>query len=70
MYIVPAITLPRALGSLIYVIAQRNFGIESFILMCSATGLILGQGIYSLVSLIFDALMFEEKHPDRETLYI
>ena len=56
MYIVPAIILPRALGSLILVIACSRFGIKSFILMCSATGLILGQGIFSLVALLFDAL--------------
>lgn len=56
MYIVPALTLPRALGSLILVIGRSRYGIESFVFMCSATGLILGQGIFSLVALIFDAV--------------
>ena len=57
MYIVPAITLPRALGSLILVIGRCRFGIKNFVLLCSATGLILGQGIFSLVALISATLV-------------
>ncbi|KAI9779864.1 MAG: hypothetical protein M1839_007177 [Geoglossum umbratile] len=56
MYIVPAITLLRALGSLILVIGRDRFNIKSFVLLCSATGLILGQGIFSLIALLFDAV--------------
>jgi hypothetical protein len=56
MYIVPAITLPRALGSLFLVIGCGRLGIKSFVLMCSATGLILGQGIFSIFALLFDAV--------------
>lgn len=44
------------MGSLIFVIGRRRYGIESFVFMCSATGLILGQGLFSLVTLLFDAL--------------
>ena len=53
MYIVPAITLPRAFGSLIFLLGRKRFGIES---MCSATGLIFGQGIFGDVALILDVL--------------
>ena len=56
MYIVPAISLPGALGSVILIIGHNRFGIENFILMCSATGLILGLGVFGLVALAFDAL--------------
>lgn len=56
MYIVPAITLPRAAGSLIMVYGRRRFNIMSYVFICSATGLILGQGIFSLISLLFDVL--------------
>lgn len=56
MYIVPAITLARFLGSLILVIGTKRFGINSLVLVCSATGLILGQGLFSLIALLLDAL--------------
>jgi uncharacterized oligopeptide transporter (OPT) family protein len=56
MYLVPAITLPRALGSVILIIGHNRLGIENFVLMCSATGLILGQGLFSIVALAFDVL--------------
>lgn len=56
MHIVPAITLPRAFGSLIFVISRDRYNVKTFVLMCSATGLILGQGLFSIVSLLFDAV--------------
>ncbi|KAI3342591.1 OPT oligopeptide transporter protein-domain-containing protein [Ustulina deusta] len=56
MYISPAISLPRAIGSLILVIGRSRFGISDFVFMCVATGLILGQGLFSLLALLFDAL--------------
>jgi uncharacterized oligopeptide transporter (OPT) family protein len=56
MYVVPAITLPRALGGVVLFIGSRRFGIDQFTFICSATGLILGQGLFSLVGLMFDAL--------------
>ncbi|KAF4488016.1 oligopeptide transporter [Fusarium agapanthi] len=56
MYIPPAITLPRAIGGLIPIIAQRRDNVTSFTMMCCATGLILGQGLCSLVGLSLDAL--------------
>lgn len=56
MYVVPAITLPRAIGGLLLVVGQTQFGVKNFTLICSATGLILGQGLFSLVGLLFDAL--------------
>ncbi|KAI9172707.1 putative oligopeptide transporter [Paramyrothecium foliicola] len=54
MYIVPAISLPRALGGLLMVVGQRKYSLRSFTLMCCATGLILGQGVVSVLALIFD----------------
>ncbi len=56
MYVVPAITLPRALGALILVVGRGWLGIKDFTLICSASGLIFGQGLFSLVALLFDAL--------------
>ncbi len=56
MYVVPAITLSRAVGGLILLVGRSRLGIKSFTLICSATGLILGQGLFSLVALLFDAL--------------
>ena len=52
MYVVLAITLPRGLGALTLVAGRSCFGMEDFTLICSATGLIFGQ---SLISLVFDA---------------
>ncbi len=56
MYILPAIALPRAFGSLIYVIGRRRFHIKKVDFLCSAAGLILGQGISSLSALVLKAL--------------
>lgn len=52
----PAISLPRALGGLILALGRTRFGIGHFSLICSATGLILGQGLFSIVALVFDAI--------------
>jgi hypothetical protein len=57
MYVVPAISLPRVLGGLILVIGRRGFNIRSFVLVCCATGLILGQSLFSLVGLLLDVLV-------------
>lgn len=56
MYILPAITLSRALGSLVLVRGRSRFGIKTIVLLCSATGLILDQGIFSIVALFFNLL--------------
>jgi uncharacterized oligopeptide transporter (OPT) family protein len=56
MYIVPAITLPRVLGGLILVVGRSRYGINNFILVCCATGLILGQSLFSLIGLFLDGL--------------
>ncbi|KAH6868973.1 OPT oligopeptide transporter protein-domain-containing protein [Thelonectria olida] len=51
MYVIPAITLPRVVGGLILVVGRSRF-----ILVHCATGLILGQSLFSLVGLLLDAL--------------
>lgn len=56
MYIVPAITLSRALGSLILVVCRDRYGVKYFMLLCCATGLILGQGLFSIVALSADTI--------------
>lgn len=56
MYVVPAITLPRALGGLLLFVGQTKMGAKNFTLICCATGLILGQGLFSLVALFFDVM--------------
>lgn len=56
MYVVPAITLPRALGSLVFVVGRNRLGTNKIKFMCCATGLVLGQGLFSIVALGFDAL--------------
>ncbi|KAF5683075.1 oligopeptide transporter [Fusarium denticulatum] len=55
MYIPPAITLPRAVGGVIPIIVQKQANVTGFTMMCCATGLILGQGLFSLVALSLDA---------------
>ncbi|KAF2810564.1 uncharacterized protein BDZ99DRAFT_386590, partial [Mytilinidion resinicola] len=45
MYIPPALTLPRVLGSLVFCILRRKTSISHFTMMCVASGMILGQGV-------------------------
>lgn len=61
MYVVPAITLPRALGSLILVVCQKVYGVKYFVLLCCATGLILGQGLFSVVSIVMGIIFTPRK---------
>lgn len=56
MFIVPAITLPQALGSLILLICRDRYGVKYFMLLCCATGSILGQGVFSIVALSANAI--------------
>lgn len=55
MFIVPAITLARFIGSLILIIGAKRLGINLMVLICSATGLILGQGLFSMITILLDA---------------
>ena len=59
MYLIPAITLPGALGSVILTIGRNRLGMENFVLMCSATGLMrLSLGVFGrLVGLAFDVCL-------------
>lgn len=56
MYLPPALTLTRALGGLIHYCARHYFHVNQVILICSASGLILGQGIFSVFNLILGVL--------------
>ncbi|KAH8729235.1 OPT oligopeptide transporter protein-domain-containing protein [Ilyonectria robusta] len=65
MYIVPSITLPRALGSLIMIVGRRHLGFKDMSLLCCATGFILGQGIVSPLALLWDTLHIPTSDPSK-----
>ncbi|KAF2238373.1 OPT superfamily oligopeptide transporter [Viridothelium virens] len=56
MYVPPGLTLPRVLGSLMFYICQKQAWFSELSLLCCASGLILGQGIFSIVEMLLVAL--------------
>lgn len=56
MYIVPTFTLPQALGGLIHVYLSNILRADEIRITTIASGFILGDGIFSIVSMILGAL--------------
>ncbi|KAK0652760.1 OPT oligopeptide transporter protein-domain-containing protein, partial [Cercophora newfieldiana] len=56
MIIPPALTLPRCLGAAIYIYFRRRRDTDELQLICCASGLVLGQGVFSLVNLLLGLL--------------
>jgi uncharacterized oligopeptide transporter (OPT) family protein len=53
MYVPPAISLPRVAGAFVILTIRYCTSINKFVAVCAASGMILGEGIFSIVTLMF-----------------